>query len=89
MYISCSGNWGQRGSGDIYCDTTATIVTETELAQSMLAQNQLDNEDFAILLGAAVLMMVYCLQYPHYSADFRRTPRTGLILTRRTRCETL
>jgi hypothetical protein len=58
MYVSCSGNWGQRSTGDIYCDTTATVVTETELAQTMLAQNQLDNEDFVILLGAAVLMLV-------------------------------
>ena len=63
-YLACSGTWSQGAGGVISCDTTATVVTELELAQSLLVQNQLDSADFGVLFGGAVLMLVtaYCIR---------------------------
>lgn len=57
-YIGCPGNWSQGVGGVISCDTTATVITEVELAASLLSNNQLSASDFGVYFGAAVLILV-------------------------------
>jgi hypothetical protein len=57
-YIACSGVWSQGSGGEILCDVTATLISESELAASLLSNNQLSAEDFGIYFGSTVMIFV-------------------------------
>lgn len=57
-YLACSGNWSQDGNGFISCDTAANVITEVELAASLLSNSQMTAADMGVYFGYAALMLV-------------------------------